>query len=141
MGNVRNWLYLLVAALPALAILSPGAGQLASAQEQPATLTIAPAPGAIAAGSRATFTLGRFGGHDGRVLVDGDTLSCSGAGTAERAPRRILSDEQPALSNDWQLAVTMARTARRSTSPTPTSTICWARPTRCISTPTAPVSG
>ena len=58
-------------------------------------------------GSRATFTLGRFGGHDGRVLVDGDTLSCSGAGTAERAPRRILSDEQPALSNDWQLAVTM----------------------------------
>ena len=58
-------------------------------------------------GSRATFTLGRFGGHDGRVLVDGDTLNCSGAGTAERAPRRILSDEQPALTNDWQLAVTM----------------------------------
>jgi len=57
LGNVRNWLYLLVAALPALAILSPGAGQLASAQEQPATLTIAPAPGAIAAGSRATFTV------------------------------------------------------------------------------------
>lgn len=58
-------------------------------------------------GSRSTFTLGRFGGQHGRPLADGDLLTCPGPAVSARTPRRILSDEQPALTNDWQLAVTM----------------------------------
>ncbi|MFT3661525.1 MAG: 5-oxoprolinase/urea amidolyase family protein [Gordonia sp. (in: high G+C Gram-positive bacteria)] len=56
-------------------------------------------------GSRSTFTLGRFGGLDGRSLNDGDLLTVSG--TAPEAPRRALFDEQPAFTDHWQLAVTM----------------------------------
>ncbi|MBA4021804.1 MAG: urea amidolyase [Gordonia sp.] len=56
--------------------------------------------------SRSTFTLGKFGGKDGRALADGDTLA-----TAATAPsgvaRRILGDEKPALTNNWHLAVTV----------------------------------
>lgn len=56
-------------------------------------------------GSRATFTMGRFGGHQGRALAVGDELST--AATATGTPRRILSEERPAFTNAWQLAVTM----------------------------------
>ncbi|BBZ67585.1 urea amidolyase [Mycolicibacterium insubricum] len=56
-------------------------------------------------GSAATFTLGRFGGHAGRVLAAGDELT---AGTARTGPRRrILSDEQPAIGAHWYIAVTV----------------------------------
>ncbi|GAB89022.1 5-oxoprolinase/urea amidolyase family protein [Gordonia rhizosphera] len=66
-------------------------------------------------GSRATFTMGRFGGHHGRTLSDGDEIAIAsssvpevrGAGGARRRARRILGDEQPALTNTWQLAVTV----------------------------------
>ncbi|MFT3899210.1 MAG: 5-oxoprolinase/urea amidolyase family protein [Gordonia sp. (in: high G+C Gram-positive bacteria)] len=56
-------------------------------------------------GSRSTFTLGRFGGHHGRPLADGDelTVGAEAAGT----PRRVPSGEVPALTNHWQLGVTM----------------------------------
>ncbi|AZG48219.1 5-oxoprolinase/urea amidolyase family protein [Gordonia insulae] len=56
-------------------------------------------------GSRSTFTMGRFGGHGGRKLTDGDQLATAGerAGT----PRRILGDEQPAFTSAWQLGVTV----------------------------------
>ncbi|MCR5979766.1 5-oxoprolinase/urea amidolyase family protein [Gordonia jinghuaiqii] len=56
-------------------------------------------------GSRSTFTMGRFGGLDGRALAEGDRLELIGGETA--APRRILGDEQPALTNSWQLGVTV----------------------------------
>ena len=56
-------------------------------------------------GSRATFTMGRFGGVDGRVLRDGDTL------TALDQPYgplvRVLTEEQPAMTNTWQIGVTV----------------------------------
>ena len=57
-------------------------------------------------GSAATFTLGRFGGHHGRALRDGDELTSAGL-ESSTPPRRILFDEQPALTNHWRLAVTI----------------------------------
>jgi urea carboxylase len=56
-------------------------------------------------GSASTFTLGRFGGLDGRVLAAGDVVAIGDEPTAR--PRRILSDEVPAITTDWQLAVTV----------------------------------
>ena len=56
-------------------------------------------------GSAATFGLGRFGGLDGRALVDGDLLKLGSARTS--SPRRLQFDEYPAIGNAWQLAVTM----------------------------------
>ncbi|MFW0783884.1 5-oxoprolinase/urea amidolyase family protein [Gordonia sp. CPCC 206044] len=56
-------------------------------------------------GSRATFTMGRFGGLDGRILRDGNELSVAGEATGPT--RRILGDEQPALTRAWQLGVTV----------------------------------
>ncbi|WLP91143.1 5-oxoprolinase/urea amidolyase family protein [Gordonia sp. NB41Y] len=56
-------------------------------------------------GSRSTFTMGRFGGKDGRTLSDGDTLAL--AGEPIRTATRISSDEQPALTDSWELAVTV----------------------------------
>lgn len=56
-------------------------------------------------GSRSTFTMGRFGGHEGRTLTDGDVLAIGAAPT--RRPTRILTEEQPALTNSWELAVTV----------------------------------
>uniref|UniRef100_UPI003D924E8B 5-oxoprolinase/urea amidolyase family protein n=1 Tax=Gordonia sp. B7-2 TaxID=3420932 RepID=UPI003D924E8B len=67
-------------------------------------------------GSRSTFTMGRFGGKDGRRLNDGDELSspvCEPSPIPEvracepRRARRILFDEQPAMTNAWQLGVTV----------------------------------
>ena len=57
-------------------------------------------------GSRSTFTMGRFGGKDGRRLEDGDRLSATSLPEV-RTRRRILFDEQPAFSNAWQLGVTV----------------------------------
>ncbi|MGV9669116.1 5-oxoprolinase/urea amidolyase family protein [Gordonia sp. NPDC003504] len=56
-------------------------------------------------GSRSTFTMGRFGGHDGRTLTDGDMLAVGSAPTG--LVTRILTEEQPALTNSWELAVTV----------------------------------
>ncbi|MEP9390953.1 5-oxoprolinase/urea amidolyase family protein [Gordonia sp. VNK1] len=56
-------------------------------------------------GSRSTFTMGRFGGHDGRNLADGDMLALGSAPTG--LITRILTEEQPALTNAWELAVTV----------------------------------
>ncbi|WP_454789214.1 5-oxoprolinase/urea amidolyase family protein [Mycolicibacterium lutetiense] len=56
-------------------------------------------------GSASTFTLGRFGGHEGRVLAVGDKLETgeAPAGTG----RRILFEEQPAIGHHWHIAVTV----------------------------------
>ncbi|NMO00294.1 5-oxoprolinase/urea amidolyase family protein [Gordonia sp. TBRC 11910] len=56
-------------------------------------------------GSASTFTLGRFGGHLGRTLVDGDVLTAALAPTGE--PSRIPNEWQPAIGADWHLAVTV----------------------------------
>jgi urea carboxylase len=55
-------------------------------------------------GSRATFTLGKFGGHGGRALATGDVLHVGAQGGLPE-PRPIPSDCRPAIGNDWQLGV------------------------------------
>ena len=56
-------------------------------------------------GSRSTFTMGRFGGKDGRKLADGDELTP--ADTPTGRSRRVLTDEQPAFTHSWELGVTV----------------------------------
>lgn len=56
-------------------------------------------------GSASTFTLGRFGGHEGRALTVGDKLETRDAVGGVR--RRILFEEQPAIGNHWYVAVTV----------------------------------
>ena len=55
-------------------------------------------------GSRATFTLGRFGGHAGRVLASGDVLRLGPPGAAAAGPA-LPAHLQPALSASWTLRV------------------------------------
>ncbi|MBT0566122.1 5-oxoprolinase/urea amidolyase family protein [Williamsia sp. CHRR-6] len=57
-------------------------------------------------GSAATFTLGRFGGHQGRVLALGDELGTAAIEPVS-TPRRIQHEEEPAIGNTWHLAVTV----------------------------------
>lgn len=54
-------------------------------------------------GSASTFTLGRFGGHEGRALRAGDSLAVGEPGPG--TPRRILAEEVPAIGHQWQIAV------------------------------------
>ncbi|WP_068154554.1 5-oxoprolinase/urea amidolyase family protein [Rhodococcus phenolicus] len=54
-------------------------------------------------GSGATFTLGRFGGVNGRVLADGDALPL---GAPAGTPRRLTAEEIPSIGHDWTIAVT-----------------------------------
>ncbi len=54
-------------------------------------------------GSRATFPLGRFGGHEGRALAPGDELAYD---PGARGPRRALNlPLRPVLRHDWRLRV------------------------------------
>jgi urea carboxylase len=55
-------------------------------------------------GSRATFTLGKFGGHGGRPLATGDTLHLGRSPTLE-APRAVPSSIMPTLVQDWEIGV------------------------------------
>jgi urea carboxylase len=55
-------------------------------------------------GSRATFTLGRFGGHGGRALLAGDVLHLglwSGTALLEAVPPELIPD----MTDDWELGV------------------------------------
>jgi urea carboxylase len=54
-------------------------------------------------GSRATFTLGQFGGHAGRALRVGDVLKVA-RGVAPAPPARI-EFTSPAYTREWQIAV------------------------------------
>jgi urea carboxylase len=54
-------------------------------------------------GSSSTFTLGRFGGHEGRAPAGGPPLFVGAAGPPP--PRRILADEIPAIGHHWHVAV------------------------------------
>jgi urea carboxylase len=55
-------------------------------------------------GARATFTLGRFGGHGGRPLAIGDVLHIGEATGSE--PQEAVPDAlMPALTNSWRIGV------------------------------------
>ncbi|MBR9885423.1 MAG: urea carboxylase [Oceanospirillales bacterium] len=55
-------------------------------------------------GSKSTFTLGQFGGHNGRALRAGDVLKLDAS--AEPVTPVVLPEAlKPALSNTWQLRV------------------------------------
>ena len=55
-------------------------------------------------GSRATFTLGQFGGHAGRTLRTGDLLHAFPAPEGTEQPAQPLS-QPPALTRHWDLGV------------------------------------
>ena len=55
-------------------------------------------------GSRSTFTLGQFGGHNGRALRVGDVLHLSDI-KDESEFESISSDLLPNIGNDWELRV------------------------------------
>jgi urea carboxylase len=55
-------------------------------------------------GSRATFTLGKFGGHGGRALMMGDVLHL-GSESSAGAARAIPSEARPLISDDWEIGV------------------------------------
>ncbi|BDX17583.1 urea carboxylase [Halopseudomonas aestusnigri] len=55
-------------------------------------------------GSKSTFTLGQFGGHNGRALRTGDVLHLS-AGVSPVAPAEVPGELRPAISNQWELRV------------------------------------
>lgn len=54
-------------------------------------------------GSRATFTLGQFGGHGGRALRVGDVLKLGTAAAEQES--FALSGTPPALTHAWEIAV------------------------------------
>jgi urea carboxylase len=59
-------------------------------------------------GSTATFTLGAFGGHEGRPLCAGDTLASADrpAPIGGGRPARAANEDQPSIGNRWEIAVT-----------------------------------
>jgi urea carboxylase len=55
-------------------------------------------------GSRATFTLGKFGGHGGRALASGDVLHVGGW-DAPIAPCAVPTHCRPIITDDWEIGV------------------------------------
>jgi urea carboxylase len=55
-------------------------------------------------GSRATFTLGKFGGHAGRALMPGDVLHVAEAAHTA-VSMEIPENARPVIGNDWDLGV------------------------------------
>ncbi len=56
-------------------------------------------------GSRSTFTLGCFGGHEGRALRAGDVLPVGDGTLATHDPAPLPPGLAPVLSRDWELGV------------------------------------
>ena len=56
-------------------------------------------------GSRATFTLGGFGGHGGRALLPGDVLRLAEDVDPEVEPTALPAAERPVLGRQWDLGV------------------------------------
>ncbi len=56
-------------------------------------------------GSRATFTLGQFGGHGGRALRTGDVLRLNRAGLDPEGCQAVAPADRPAYGADWQIRV------------------------------------
>jgi len=57
-------------------------------------------------GSRATFTLGRFGGHGGRALRAGDVLRLNRSGLDPGGGFALPAAERPIYSHSWRVGVT-----------------------------------
>ena len=57
-------------------------------------------------GSRATFTLGQFGGHGGRALRTGDVLRLTRSGLELNGCTAIPTQERPQYAHAWQIGVT-----------------------------------
>ena len=55
--------------------------------------------------SRATFTLGRFGGHAGRGLAAGDVLHLNPDTMSETTPTTLTAELRPQLTRKWRLRV------------------------------------
>lgn len=55
-------------------------------------------------GSRSTFTLGQFGGHNGRALRTGDVLKLDSS-TTSIAANRLPESLKPKIENVWELKV------------------------------------
>ncbi|MCG8018231.1 MAG: urea carboxylase [Candidatus Thiodiazotropha sp. 'RUGA'] len=55
-------------------------------------------------GSKSTFTLGQFGGHNGRALRTGDVLRIA---TSDKlaGQQTVAENARPQITNDWQLRV------------------------------------
>ena len=58
----------------------------------------------VVLGSRSTFTLGRFGGHDGRTLVAGDVLPIGDA-TSGLTPSPVVTRCWPEIGRSWRIGV------------------------------------
>ncbi|MFM0084210.1 urea carboxylase [Paraburkholderia sediminicola] len=56
-------------------------------------------------GSKATFTLGQFGGHAGRALRKGDVLHLAADAGRGEAGAQLDPARMPALTHDWTLGV------------------------------------
>ena len=56
-------------------------------------------------GSRSTFTLGSFGGLDGRTLAEGDTLTLGSAIDPELEPGPLAAGLAPVLGRQWDVGV------------------------------------
>jgi urea carboxylase len=56
-------------------------------------------------GSRSTFTLGQFGGHNGRAIRAGDTLKLDPTAVNCTEEKLLDSALQPTIRNQWQLRV------------------------------------
>ncbi len=56
-------------------------------------------------GSRATFTLGQFGGHAGRALRAGDILRLFGPSTLRPGMRTLTAASVPVYQKHWDIAV------------------------------------
>ncbi|WP_339617879.1 urea carboxylase [uncultured Gilvimarinus sp.] len=55
-------------------------------------------------GSKSTFTLGQFGGHNGRALLAGDVLKCFTSSNTEQS-NNLPATLKPAIDNHWELRV------------------------------------
>ncbi|MDL1867186.1 5-oxoprolinase/urea amidolyase family protein [Betaproteobacteria bacterium PRO4] len=56
-------------------------------------------------GSKATFMLGQFGGHEGRILQTGDLLNIASRDYGGYVPREIPQDSIPQYAHHWEIAV------------------------------------
>jgi urea carboxylase len=56
-------------------------------------------------GSRATFTLGRFGGHGGRTLAPGDVLRLGPDDGHNPVPVPLPVEERPVYTSTWDIGV------------------------------------
>jgi urea carboxylase len=84
-------------------------------------------------GSRATFTLGRFGGHGGRALMAGDVLHLNPVADAEE-PVAVPVELIPEITDDGNSASSMDRMARPTFLRKKISTHCLRAAGRCTTT-------